>query len=78
MGFGDHLYFRHIDENIEEFIELIQEEPKQVIVNPIDESFKYFADNPNLGPPYHLLLDTNFIHFSISSFPCYGNRVVRF
>ena len=50
----------------EKALGLVKEEPKQVIVNPIDESFKYFADNPNLGPPYQLLLDTNFIHFSIS------------
>ncbi|EDR24062.1 hypothetical protein, conserved [Entamoeba dispar SAW760] len=44
---------------------VVKETPKQVVVSPIDESYKYFADNPNLGPPYHLLLDTNFIQFSI-------------
>ena len=48
MGFGDHLYFRHIEENIEEFIELIQEEPKlleHIQVNFYDVDFtKKFID----------------------------------
>ena len=45
---------------------LVKEIPKEVApVNEFDQVYKYFADNPNLGPPYYLLLDTNFIQFAI-------------
>lgn len=37
-------------------------EIKEVISNP---TALYFTYNKELGPPYHILLDTNFINFSI-------------
>eukprot|EP00295_Goniomonas_pacifica_P025092 CAMPEP_0175943272 /NCGR_PEP_ID=MMETSP0108-20121206/25456_1 /TAXON_ID=195067 ORGANISM="Goniomonas pacifica, Strain CCMP1869" /NCGR_SAMPLE_ID=MMETSP0108 /ASSEMBLY_ACC=CAM_ASM_000204 /LENGTH=88 /DNA_ID=CAMNT_0017268209 /DNA_START=104 /DNA_END=371 /DNA_ORIENTATION=- len=37
---------------------------KHVAKDPVD---MFFTFNPALGPPYHILIDTNFINFSIQN-----------
>jgi len=47
-----------------------QKEPKEkqeVARATPQPSHLFFLSNPALGPPYHLLLDTNFINFSIQN-----------
>ena len=34
---------------------------------PKSSSALFFKYNTNLGPPYHILVDTNFINFSIKN-----------
>lgn len=44
-----------------------EENPNEIKVKetPNEPSHMFFRHNPALGPPYRLLLDTNFINFSI-------------
>lgn len=41
-----------------------EDEVKNVTVAP---SALFFSYNSQLGPPYHIILDTNFINFSIQN-----------
>ncbi|CAG9797773.1 unnamed protein product [Chironomus riparius] len=46
-----------------------KEDPTQlkVIEKPKSSSALFFSYNTQLGPPYHVILDTNFINFSIKN-----------
>jgi len=50
-------------------IKQIKEDPTQlkVIEKPKSSSTLFFSYNTQLGPPYHVILDTNFINFSIKN-----------
>lgn len=56
--------------------ELSKEEAAPIIQKPTDKarleanpepSSMFFRYNPNLGPPFRILLDTNFINFSVAN-----------
>lgn len=46
-----------------------KEDPTQlkVMEKPKASSALFFSYNTQLGPPYHIILDTNFINFSIKN-----------
>ena len=46
-----------------------KEDPTQlkVMEKPKSSSALFFSYNTQLGPPYHIILDTNFINFSIKN-----------
>lgn len=51
---------------------IVSSKPKEEQVEEVKHierqpSHLFFLSNPALGPPYHLLLDTNFINFSIQN-----------
>ncbi|XP_070492667.1 rRNA-processing protein FCF1 homolog [Chironomus tepperi] len=50
-------------------IKQVKEDPTQlkVIEKPKSSSALFFSYNTQLGPPYHVILDTNFINFSIKN-----------
>lgn len=39
----------------------------KVMEKPKSSSALFFSYNTQLGPPYHIILDTNFINFSIKN-----------
>lgn len=39
----------------------------KIIETPQQSSALFFSYNTQLGPPYHIILDTNFINFSIKN-----------
>lgn len=40
---------------------------KKIVDKPQQSSAMFFSYNTQLGPPYHIILDTNFINFSIKN-----------
>lgn len=44
-----------------------KESDAKKIANTAQPSSMFFRYNPNLGPPFRILLDTNFINFSVSN-----------
>lgn len=60
------------DNRIKEKDRLIRpkkEDPNEmkVMEKPKQSSALFFSYNTQLGPPYHVILDTNFINFSIKN-----------
>lgn len=66
-----------VKENAEKAKKKLEEKKEKEAPRHIEQanSALFFQYNTQLGPPYHVLIDTNFINFSIRYGRCYHNTV---